>query len=183
MMIHLINIAQAAEEASHNQSLTQVLGIDWKLFLAQLINFGLVLFVLWKWVYKPLVKTLNERSKKIEKGLKEAKEIEERLMTTKEQQEELLTEARTEAAVILERAEKEAGENKSMMIQEAEERINKQLEMARQRLAEDKDKIAKEIKTEVAELVGQALQKIIPEQLGEKADKKIIKRILDQNES
>ena len=186
MFIHLINIAQAAEEASQEatgQSVTAILGIDWKLFVAQLINFGLVLFVLWKWVYKPLVKILNERTNKIDKSLREAQEIEKRLGETKVEQENILTKSRQEAAIILERAEKEAGEAKDKMMQEAEDKINKQLEVARQKLSEEKEKIAKEIKLEVAGLVEQALEKIVPEHLGEKADKKNIKKILEKNEN
>ncbi len=186
MLIHLINIAQAAEEAAHEaggQSFTEILGIDWKLFVAQLINFGLVLFVLWKWVYKPLVKILNERTGKIDKSLREAQEIEKRLGETKVEQENILAESRQEAAAILERAEKEAGETKDRLMREAEDKINKQLEVARQKLSEEKEKISREIKSEVAGLVEQALVKIIPEQLGEKADKKNIKKILEKHEN
>ncbi|HRY63664.1 MAG TPA: F0F1 ATP synthase subunit B [Patescibacteria group bacterium] len=186
MLIHIINIAQAAEEASHaagSQSLTEVLGIDWKLFVAQLINFGLVLFVLWRWVYKPLVKILNERTKKIEKSLKEAQEIGRRLDETKEEQENILAEARKEAAVILDQAEKGAVENKNKMVEEAEAHINKQLEVARQKLSEEKEKISREIKVEVADMVEAALVKIIPEHLDSKADKKIIKQTLEKDES
>src|SRR3989344_5376390 len=54
------------------ESLLGTLGIDWKLFLAQLVNFGIVLFVFWKWVVKPLGKTLAERQKRIETGLQNA---------------------------------------------------------------------------------------------------------------
>jgi F-type H+-transporting ATPase subunit b len=184
MFIHLINIAQAAEQAvEENQSFVAVLGIDWKLFLAQIINFGLVVLVLWKWVYKPLLKILNERSRKIEKSLKEAQEIEKRLASTKSEQESLLAETRQEAEILLAKAEKEAVENKNKLVQETEEKINKQLEVARQRLIEDKDKIAKEIKMEVADMIEQSLIKIIPDQLDQKSDKKIIKKVLEKHES
>ena len=48
------------------------LGIDWKIFLAQLVNFGIVFFVLKKFAFSPIQKLLKERQSKIEKGLDDA---------------------------------------------------------------------------------------------------------------
>ena len=48
------------------------LGIDWKIFLAQLVNFGIVFFVLKKFAFSPIQKLLKERQSKIEKGLNDA---------------------------------------------------------------------------------------------------------------
>ena len=45
-------------------------GIDWKLFLSQLVNFALILIVLKFFVYNPVIKILKERNKKIKEGLK-----------------------------------------------------------------------------------------------------------------
>lgn len=185
MFIRFIQIAQAAEEASREaggQSFIEILGIDGKLFAAQLVNFAVVLFVLWRWVYRPLVKILNERSRKIEKSLNEAREIEKRLVETKDEQEKILLKAKKEAVAILARAEKETVENNNRMAAEAEERINKQLLVARDRLAEDKDKIVKEIKTETAEMIEAALLKIVPERLDAPVDKKVIEKFLKKDE-
>jgi F-type H+-transporting ATPase subunit b len=49
-------------------------GIDWKLFLSQLINFVLILIVLKFFVYNPVLKILKERNKKIKEGLDKAEE-------------------------------------------------------------------------------------------------------------
>ena len=46
--------------------------IDWKLLIAQAVNFAIVVFALYKFAYKPLLKTMNERTAKIEQGLKDA---------------------------------------------------------------------------------------------------------------
>ena len=55
------------------------LGLNVKIFIAQLINFAIVVLVLWKWVYNPIVALLEKRQTTIEKSLKEAKEIEEKM--------------------------------------------------------------------------------------------------------
>jgi F0F1-type ATP synthase membrane subunit b/b' len=45
------------------------LGINAPLFLAQLVNFSIVLLVMWKWVYTPLVKLMDKRAQEIADGL------------------------------------------------------------------------------------------------------------------
>jgi F-type H+-transporting ATPase subunit b len=54
-------------------------GINWKVFISQLINFSLVLIILRAFVYKPVLKILNERAGKIKEGLKKAEEADIRL--------------------------------------------------------------------------------------------------------
>jgi len=49
-------------------------GLDWKLFLSQLVNFALILIVLKFFVYDPVIKILKERNKKIKEGLDKAEE-------------------------------------------------------------------------------------------------------------
>src|SRR3954467_12266796 len=62
----------ATEATTASGGVLGTLGVDWKLFLAQLINFGIVLFIFWKWVVKPLGTTLTKRQERIEAGLKNA---------------------------------------------------------------------------------------------------------------
>lgn len=54
-------------------------GIDWKLFLSQLVNFALILIVLKLFVYKPVLKMIKDRNKKIKEGLDKAEEANVRL--------------------------------------------------------------------------------------------------------
>jgi len=55
------------------------LGINWKLFLSQAVNFFILLVILRFFVYKPLLSVIKERNKKIKDGLDKAKEADERL--------------------------------------------------------------------------------------------------------
>lgn len=50
------------------------LGIDWKLILAQIINFGILAFILTKFLYTPMIRLLDERRAKIAEGLVQAEE-------------------------------------------------------------------------------------------------------------
>src|ERR1035437_7360264 len=55
------------------------LGIDWKLFLSQVVNFLILLVILTFFVYKPLIKVIKERTRKIQEGLDKAHEADIRL--------------------------------------------------------------------------------------------------------
>jgi F-type H+-transporting ATPase subunit b len=61
-----------------NELLSQ-LGINWKLFLSQAVNFFILLIVLKVFVYKPILNIIKERSKKIKEGLDKAEEADVRL--------------------------------------------------------------------------------------------------------
>ena len=60
----VVEAAPHAEAAK--ESVLGALGVNWKLFIAQLLNFSVVLFIMWKWVYTPLLKAIDpsaERSR------------------------------------------------------------------------------------------------------------------------
>ena len=59
--------------------------IDWKIIIAQVLNFGVVFGVLYLFALKPLMKVMRERTEKIEKGIKDAKENAEVLNNTKKE--------------------------------------------------------------------------------------------------
>src|SRR3989344_7575734 len=70
------------------------LGLDLKVLIAQLVNFGLLLFVMKKYLYGPLVKAIDERNKKIGTALDDGKKIEEKLLNIEKKEVELLDIAR-----------------------------------------------------------------------------------------
>jgi len=54
----------------------EALGLDIRLLVAQLINFGLLIFLLNKFLYKPLIKMLDDRKKKIAEAAENSIKIE-----------------------------------------------------------------------------------------------------------
>lgn len=86
------------------------LGVEPALLLAQIVNFGIIVVVLGKLLYRPILSMLAKRKKEIEEGLAAAerqKQEEEKLGVRREK---LLTEARMEAREILEEGKKQAEE-------------------------------------------------------------------------
>lgn len=186
MSLFFINTVWAATEAvaenqATQQGLLSVLGIDWKLLIAQIINFAIVLLVLWHWVYKPLIKVLSERTKKIEISLKNAGEIETRLTQVKIEQEKILIAARQEADTIIAEAQKNALIEQQKIADETREQIEKQLSTAKDKLKQEKEQILFDIKKTVADLIEAGVAKILTEDVKVRVGKKIIKNNLDIN--
>jgi F-type H+-transporting ATPase subunit b len=106
---------------NENEFISQF-GIDWKLFVTQLVNFALILIILSVFVYKPVLKIIKERSKKIKEGLDKAEEAGIRLK---------------EIDIIGKEKIKEA-ENKSISIIKDTEKRAKDLEQELQKKSEEK---------------------------------------------
>jgi F-type H+-transporting ATPase subunit b len=104
------------------------LGLDWKLLIAQMVNFGLLFFVLKKVLYKPLMKAIDERNKKIESAVKNSQEIALKLNKIEEQKKDLLDKAKTEARMEKEGLMEVALSEKEKIIEEAKLSAKREIE-------------------------------------------------------
>lgn len=186
-MIDFIHIAKAATEAAieaknveeTSGGVVGSLGLNWKLFIAQLINFSIILFVLWKWVFTPVAKKLTERTEKIEKSLFDVDKI------TKEKQDfEIwknaeISKAKTEAIGIITKGQSEAIKVKDSILLKAKEEQQKLIEQAKAQILSEKTRALSDAKTELANLITQATEKILKKKLDEKTDKELIKESLE----
>lgn len=150
------------------------LGLNWKLFLAQLVNFGIVVFILWKWVFRPVVSALESRRKKIEDSVKHAEEIEKRMQESQSERENLIVQARKEAEDIGKKAQTAAESTKKEIMEHAKAESERILNQTKAAVAAEKDQMLKEVREEIATLVVGASEKIIREKLDEKKDKELI---------
>ena len=172
---NMIPIAHAAEAVTEASGPVALFGLNIKLFIAQLINFGIVLFVLWKWVFTPLSKKLSERTDKIEKSLKDAQDIEAKLKQIEENRQNEFRKAQQGAADIVMKAEAAAEKTKQSIIAEAKQSAEKLLEQAKREIDQQKAQLIAEVREEAANLVVLATERIIKEKLNPAKDKELIK--------
>lgn len=170
--------AETAAESATDESIVGMFGINWKLFIAQLINFGIVLFVLWKWVWKPVTNNMEARTKKIEDSLKNADEI------TREKEEfatwrtEEMSKARQEATEIINTAKQQAESVQAKILEKAKAEQQAILERNEQELNQQKTKMLQEAQNELASLVVSASEKLLRSKLDSKTDQKLINQAL-----
>lgn len=158
----------------------KTLGIDAKLLAAQVINFFILLFLLQRFVYKPLVGLLEKRRSTIDESLQKAQEIERRYHASKLEQEEILKHSRTEAASIIEEAKEAAETLKGETLAKTREENEAMLAKAKAELERQRQAMLRELKHEVGSLVVSAVKKITLEVPSEKAREKFIKEALEE---
>ena len=151
-------------------------GLDIKILIAQLINFGILLFVLWKFAYKPMFKILDDRKKKIETGIENAAKAEEKLREISEEEKKVMIEAKKEAAKILDEARVMAEESRKRNIEKTKEEIGQLINQEKENMRQEKAEVLKSINREVADLVMVTVEKVIEEKMSGAKDEELIKK-------
>jgi len=150
------------------------------LFFWQIILFALLLILLKKYAWKPILDALNDREEGIKTALDEADKARQEMAELQSSNEKILKEARTERDNLL----KDARVIKDKMITEAKDeasnQANKIIEQAKMTIQNEKQAAITELKNQVAELSIEIAEKVIKEELSNK-DKQIelIEKMLD----
>ncbi len=161
------------------EELIKTFHIDWKLIIAQLVNFAIVLFVLKRYAYGPVLKMMTERSKAIEQGVKDAEHAHKKLAEIAEQEKEVLIEARKQAGEIIAKAEATAVKNKEAVIAESKLQAEKILADAGKKMEAERQQMMHDIKAQVAELVVAATGKVIDVKLDSDRDRAFINKTIN----
>jgi len=158
--------------------LFDALGLNVKILLAQLVNFAVLLFVIYKFAYGPIMKVLSDRQEKIESGIKNADEAQKKLQEAVAKESEVLKIAREEAQKIINKAEEIGKKNKEEIIIEAKKQTEIILANAEKKIEEEKNKMFAEVKGKIADLVVMATEKLIDEKIDANKDKGLIEKSL-----
>lgn len=133
----------------------QTLGIQWPKLIAQLINFAIVMFVLWKWAYQPVLKMLELRREKVAESMANAEKIKAELAATEEQRQKVLSEANAQANQLIEEARAAAARVQAQETQRAVAAAEQIVAKAREATTQDHARMLIELKREVGRLVVQ----------------------------
>ncbi len=162
-------------------TLIETFHLDFKMLIAQMVNFAIVFFVLHRYAFKPLLGTIDERNKKIEKGLDDAQKFEEKLQAAEDDYNKKMDEAKRESHKAIEAAVNKGDIKRKEMIEKAREDIGVIINQEKEKMQEEKEKTLKEIKAEVVDLVAASLEKILEAKSGDEAEKALIKKSVKQS--
>lgn len=145
------------------EQLFDAFGIDWKLLIAQAVNFGVLFVALSYLLYKPVLKTLDERREKVAKGVLDAEAAAEKLATADSEVSAKLRTADAEAEGIVSGARETASAEKARILKEAEARAAAVAADADARAKEAQAKALRESEREIARLAVLAAEKVVRE--------------------
>lgn len=163
-MDSILFLAAAADSA--DAGLVGQFGINGKVIVAQLINFGVVAFILWRFAFKPVIATMDERQRKISEGLQFAEEAKTQLAETEKRQAEVLREANTKAQQILHEARESAVKFEERMKNETASQIEEMRRRAAESNELERQKMLSEVRQEVARLVVLTSARVLQRELG-----------------
>ena len=137
------------------------LGLDPVLLSAQIVNFLIIAFLLWRFLLKPLMAKMAERSEKIAKGLMDAEAATRAREDAMKEREAVLGAAHAEASAVLGRAREEAERIRAAGAEAARAEAEKIMADARARLRREQDEAEREVEGYSLELSEKLLQKAV----------------------
>lgn len=150
------------------------LGIDWKMLIFQLIAFVILVVLMKKFVYPPLVKTIDARHAEIEAGSKAAEEAKKQATEAHGDVEKLLKKARSEASDIVATAKEEATAAIEAAEAKSKVRAERIIEEAHAQLEKDVLAAKKALHNETLDLVALATEKVVGKAVNAKVDESVV---------
>lgn len=167
----------STRETTH-ESIAASLGLQPTLFVFQLINFLLVLCVVWFLILKPLVTKLEERRKTISETLDNAEKIKTDLGMAETRARDMIDEAKVEANNIVERRMVEAEKEIEIMKKKTRSDIELLVAQAKKNIEIDKADMRESLRKETAGLVVLAVEKVLKEKMDPKKDEAFLRSLL-----
>jgi len=167
----LLGAAPAAVLASEGGG--GLINVDKSLFI-QMINFAVLLFILVKLLYKPLLAKMEERTQAIRKSLEEAQAARAEAQREREEHASRLRTAYAEAQAIRAAALKEAGEEQRKLVEAARTEAARLVESARADLAQDVRRARQELRQEVSDLAITVAERLIRKSLHDEDHRRIV---------
>ena len=152
--------------------------LDPGLFVWTILTFLLLVFVLAKFAWKPLLKMLQDREDMVRSSLEDAEKAKSELERLNEESEAIMAKARSEAQSILADGKAAAEKVKDDIIAKSKEQANKIREDAGNQIQVEKDKAISEIKKEVVNLTLLLAEKLIQKNLSDADNKSLIEESL-----
>ena len=148
--------AESLEQAEGGGVISELagnFGISWPTLVAQMVNFCIVAFVLYKFAVKPISATLDERQRKIADGLQYAEEMKVQLAAAERERAEKIKEAAVAAQAILAESREQSKEMIEQKTQEAAAQAEAIIRKASEATELERQKMLSDVRQEVARLV------------------------------
>ena len=161
----------------------ETFGVKPILLLAQIVNFIILLFLLNKFAYKPIMKVLDDRKHKIETSMRQAEEVEKKLAETEASQKEIIGRAERESTKIIEEARAAAKKLQDETMVETSNKMEEALLKNKDSIKLEREKMVNEVKADMADLVADTTKKVLGKTLTSGDNRELVNDALRDLES
>lgn len=157
------------------------LGISVPTLITQVISFIILLVLLRVFAYKPIMKMMDERSKRIKDSLEQAEAVKQQSTKAEEDLKKQIDQASREGQDRIARAIKAGEEVKQKAEEDAKKEAEKLLTRARQEIRQERDEAINGVRKEFADLTILAAGKVIEESLDKEKHRSLIDKVLKES--
>ncbi len=157
------------------------LGINLPTLIAQIVNFVILFGLLYLVAYKPIMRMLDERSKKVRDSMEQVESIREQADRTEEEVKKQLEVAGKEGQEVVTRAMRTGEEARQKAQEEARQEAGAVIDKARLEIQRQRDEAIDELRKEFADLTVEAAGKVIERSLDKEAHRQLIDEVLEES--
>ena len=157
------------------------LGFSLPNLLAQVVNFVILFVLLYLVAYKPIMRLLDERSRKIKESMEQTEEIKEQAARAEEETKRRIEAASQEGQEVIARAVRTGEEVRQQAQQGAREEAKVLIARARVEIQRERDEAIDELRREFADLTIRAAEKVIDRSLDKEAHRQLIEKTLEES--
>lgn len=149
-------------------------------FIFQVINIGILIYFLNKFLFKKVMNVIDERNKEVNDAYKDIDEAWVELEKKDNKYNTLLTNINTESTSIIDKAKEEGKLIKENSLKEAREKAEKEMKKAKISIENEKRNAIEEIKKDISELVVNSTKAVLQEEYSSKDESPVEKQFIDK---
>lgn len=155
-------------------------GFEPIMFLAQIVNFLILVYIFRRFLYLPILKVLSAREEKIKQGLKDAEQAHLELIEAEKDKDEIIRKAGKEAEKILEDTQKAAEELRDTILAEAQKNAEKFMHDARTQMKAQGEELETQIKSQTIDAASRILNTVLEQTFTQEEKAKIMRRSIQR---
>lgn len=161
----------------------EALGINLAQLITQIVGISVLLFLLVKFLYRPILKVLDERSARIQESLEAADRVKEQAAASQAQMQDEMQQAREEGQQMIAQAREMAARFRDEEMEKARQEIAAERKRAESDIQRERDAAIEDLRREFAGLAISAAERVVERSLDESAHKDIIDKVLEESAS
>lgn len=157
------------------------LGFHWPSLVVYLVNFVMLLGILYAVGYKPILRMLDQRSERIRESVEAVERVRQEAATQQAELEKRLDEGRQEGQAVLAQAREMAERYREEEGEKARQAAEAFVTRARNEIQQERDEAIDQVRRHFAELAILAAERVIERSLDESAHRDIIEKVLQES--
>lgn len=157
--------------------------IDWLTVIAQIINFLILVWLLKRFLYQPVINAMDQREKRIAERLEEARQREETAEHSKQSYQDKMTQLERERATLMDEARQSVEATRQELLEEARAEATDKRNRWQHQVLEEKQNFLRSLKHQAGESIQQIARKALADLAGSKLEEQIIQNFIQQFKS